>query len=176
MFGKRLVGATLVSLMLVSVGTSAMAKSSKAETEEQNYALMLGEAGEKYPVVGTGGIKVTGGHHGMWTSNIKTSAIQIDGSGISAQHYAPFTKSADFAASPNCAYFVDTSCVCTLPPAENCAGAEIVVGNDGASATVLYRSFDGSSLPGAQNGIEMSNSVKGKVDKFISDGNTWLKE
>jgi len=162
-------------MMLVAISGAAQAKSHPS-SENENLAVVYGEAGERYPLVGTGGIKVTGGHHGLFMSNMKSSAIEIDGSGIAAQRYAPFTESSDFTAAPNSAYFVSHACVCTLPTAADVAGQEIVVCNASGGATIFYRSFNGEPLPGSTQAAQMTNSVSGKVDRFISDGTTWYRE
>src|SRR5277367_1423914 len=105
-----------LALCLVCLSMAAIAKHND-NPEEQNMAVVFGEAGERYPIFGAGGIRVSGGHHGMFMSNTKSSAIQIDGSGISAQKYLPSYVQTDFSAAPNSAFFVSHSAICTMPSA-----------------------------------------------------------
>ena len=72
----------LCSILLASLASGP--GQAKAPADE-NLAVIIGESGEQYPIYGAGGIRVSGGHHGIWMSNMKRSAIEIDGSGISAQ-------------------------------------------------------------------------------------------
>jgi hypothetical protein len=145
-------------------------------------ALVLGQAGEAYPIYGVGGIKVTGGHHGFWSTNLKSSAIQVDGSGIAVQKFVPVNVTADFSAAPSTAYFVSNSAICTLPTAVGCAGQEIVLCNAGANCTITYQVVPGEMLfggeqPGAgEKEKAVSNARQGKVDRFISDGKGWYRE
>jgi hypothetical protein len=147
-----------------------------------NLAEIVGWGGESYPLHGVGGIKVTGGHHGGWCTNKNTSGIEIDGSGVSAQKYSPVNVSNNFAASPNNAYFVSDTAVCTLPTAAGCAAQEILVCNTGPNCTVTYQVAPGEMLLGGdQSGSGEANKIainkrQGKVDKFISDGKSWYKE
>jgi hypothetical protein len=152
---------------------------SKQAGSAENMALVVGAAGEAYPIYGAGGIRVTGGHHGIFSSNLKSSAIEIDGSGISAQKYLPVSVSADFSASPNAAYFVSDASICTLPSAAGCAGQEIVVCNTSQNATITYQAASGETVYGGeQAGAALGavvNSRQGKVDRFISDGKNWYR-
>jgi hypothetical protein len=175
MIVRPYIGSLFLSLLLVSVSSMALAKSHDSH-ENENMALIYGDASERYPIVGTGGIRVSGGHHGIFASNMKSSSIEIDGSGIAAQRYAPSNESSDFTASPNCAYFVSHACVCTLPTASGVAGQEVVVCNTSGGATIFYKSFNGELLPGGTPSGQITNSVAGRVDKFISDGTTWYRE
>jgi len=164
----------MLPAMLVALLSIAALAKHESNVNDENVALVLGNAGEQYPIFGSGGIRVTGGHHGFWSSNVKTSAIQIDGSGVSAQNFNPVSENADFTALPNCAYFVSQTCVCTLSTAVGSGGREIVVCNAGKGTTITYKTDNGATFGG---GIEVtSNSSAGKVDRFIADGKSWYKE
>ena len=124
-------GMLLAFLIVGGVSLNAFAKHTEVAPQDQNGALIIGEAGESYPIYGVGGIRVSGGHHGMFMSNMKKSQIEIDGSAISAQKMIPSNQVSDFAAVSRGAYFVSHSAVCTLTSAANAAGEEIVVCNAG---------------------------------------------
>ena len=175
---KRIVISTSL-LLLLDLGLVATlatrAVHAKAQPNE-NGAVILGEAGESYPIYGTGGIKVTGGHHGIFSSNWKHSEIEIDGSGITAQKFIPATKDSDFAALAGGVYFVTHSATCTLGPATAAAGEEIVVCNAVAGTTITYQAGSGTTLLGASQSAPTTNTTLGKVDRFISDGTNWFKE
>jgi hypothetical protein len=162
-----------LSFMLCSIAVLGKRASSP---DDQNSALVLGEAGEQYYLSGTGGIKISGGHHGIWASNMKANSIAIDGSGIQAKNFTANDVNSDFNALVDCAYFVSSSCICTLPMANGWAGHEIVVGNRNKDATIKYQSFNGELLPGSEQIGQLVNSTQGKIDKFISDGKTWYRE
>jgi len=159
----------LSAAFLTSCLTAALGKQVDFSNVE-NMALVLGQAGERYPIYGVGGIRVSGGHRGMWASNMKSSAIQIDGSGISAQKFEPFNVSTDFVAAANGAYFVSSDCICTLSTATVAAGQEIVVCNTNGNARITYRTVLGETLIGSDQ------SGPGSVDRFISDGKRWYRE
>jgi len=164
-------------LILAGVSIDAFAKHATAPAEEQNGAVILGLAGESYPIYGVGGIRVTGGHHGMFSSNMKSSQIEIDGSAIAAQKLIPANEISDFAAVSRGAYFVNRSSVCTLASAMGAAGEEIVVCNAGKDVTITYQTKNGESLFGVEQlGVLIVNKTPGKVDRFISDGKSWYRE
>ncbi len=163
----------LCSILLASLASGP--GQAKAPADE-NLAVIIGESGEQYPIYGAGGIRVSGGHHGIWMSNMKRSAIEIDGSGISAQRFVPVTENSDFTASALSAYFVSGSSVCTLPPASSGRGQEIVVCNASDGTTIAYQTVNGERLLGASQSGQATNSALGKVDRFISDGRSWYKE
>lgn len=166
----------LLSTLLVGVSIGAIAKHAAAP-EDQNMALIVGEAGERYPIIGAGGIRVSGGHHGIFMSNVKSSTIQIDGSELSIRKMIPFNETADFTASANCAYFVAQNAVCTLATAADVGGQEIVVCNAGNGVTVTYQTTNGETLIGGEKlGVLTANKTPGKVDRFISDGKSWYRE
>src|SRR5438445_498489 len=137
------IGMLLSILMLGGVSIDALAKHATVPPEEQNGAVILGLAGESYPLYGVGGIRVTGGHHGMFSSNMKSSQIEIDGSAIAAQKLIPANEISDFAAVPGGAYFVSKSSVCTLASSMTAAGEEIVVCNTGKDVTITYQTTNG---------------------------------
>jgi len=137
---------------------------------------VLGMAGEQYPIYGAGGIKVTGGHHGFFSSNMKSSAIEIDGSGISAHKFAPVNVTSDFTAMAGGAYFVSGNCVCNLGPATGNAGQEVAICNAAKSTTITYANLPGEFVYGVDQSATVTNSNQGKVDKFISDGKGWFRE
>lgn len=175
---KKPAYAILATLSVVSTGLSiaALAKHSSRE-EPQNVAVILGMAGEQYPIYGTGGIRVTGGHHGIFSSNMKSSSIEIDGTGVSAQGFAPSEQGSDFQAAANHAYFVTSTCSCTLPTAANVAGLEIVVLNTNTGTTITYQTTNGEYLRHGEAGTApMLNSVPGTANRFISDGKGWYLE
>jgi hypothetical protein len=163
-------------VLLAGFSAPALAKHAAAPKEE-NGAVILGEAGESYPIYGAGGIRVTGGHHGFFTSNMKRSEIEIDGSAISAQKLTAINETADFLAAPNCAYFVSQAAVCTLSSAVGAAGEEVIVCNTGNEITITYQTTNGETLFGCEQlGVLFVNKKPGKVDKFISDGKSWYHE
>jgi hypothetical protein len=171
------IGMLLSILILGGVSPDALAKHAAVPASEQNGAVILGNAGESYPIYGAGGIRVTGGHHGFFSSNMKSSQIEIDGSGISAGKLIPTNEISDFPAAAHGAYFVSGSSVCTLATAVGAAGDEIVVCNAGKDVTITYQTSNGETLIGAdQVGVLMVNKTPGKVDKFISDGKSWYRE
>jgi len=155
--------------LLTVLANTALAKYA-SPPDDENSALIVGCAGEKYPISGVGGIRVIGGHHGHWSTNIKTSPIQIDGSSISSQRFQPVYVDTDFSAAANGAYFVSKSSVCTLSTASGAAGQEIVVCNTSKDATITYQTVQGEVLRGGDQ------SGPGKVDRFISDGKGWYRE
>jgi hypothetical protein len=163
------------AVLFAEFSTAAVAKNASSR-EDENSAVVFGEAGERYPIVGVGGIRVVGGHHGWFTSNMKSSAIQIDGSGISAQKFVPVNVSGDFIAAANGAYFVSNVAICTLPTAVGAAGQEIVVCNTNKSGTITYQTVLGEVLLGGDQSGPVVSSIPGKVDKFISDGKGWYRE
>jgi len=165
-----------VLLCLVLLAPLALGPAHAGAPSDENLAIILGEAGERYPIFGTGGIKVSGGHHGFWSSNMKRSSIEIDGSGISPQKFAPINESSDFTASANSAYFVSGTCICALPPARSMAGQEILVCNTNEGTTITYQTSIGDRLFGGSQLDPTANSILGKVDRFISDGRNWYKE
>ncbi len=169
-----LLASSFAFLLLAYLSGIAIAKHDRPE--EENMAIIFGEASERYPIFGSGGIKVSGGHHGIFMSNTKSSAIQIDGSGISAQKYVPSYMQADFTAAPNGAFFVSNSAKCTMPPAAGAAGQEIVVCNTGSNVTITYQAANGEPLPGSGPSGKLENLTPGKVDRFLSDGKTWYRE
>lgn len=170
-------GVLLSILIFGGVSLGAVAKHAAVSPEDQNGALIIGEAGEAYPIYGVGGIRVSGGHHGMFMSNMKKSQIEIDGSAISAQKMIPSNQISDFAAVSRSAYFVTHSAVCTLTSAANAAGEEIVVCNAGKDVTITYQTVVGESLIGGEQlGVLIVNNKPGKVDRFISDGKSWYRE
>jgi hypothetical protein len=162
-------------MFLVGLSMPTMAKTARSGNDE-NSAVILGETGEKYPIYGVGGIMVTGGHHGFWASNMKSSAIQIDGSAISAQKFAPVSVSTDFSAAANGAYFVSEASVCTLPTAAGVAGQELLVCNTSKNAHITYQTVAGEILHAGDQSGTVVNLPPGKVDKFISDGQSWYRE
>jgi len=167
----------LSTLLLAGVSVGALAKHAEVSPQDQNGALIIGEAGESYPIYGVGGIRVSGGHHGMFMSNMKKSQIEIDGSAISANKLIPSNQTSDFAAVSRSAYFVSHSAVCTLTSAANAAGEEIVVCNAGKDVTITYQTIVGESLIGGEQlGLLIVNNKPGKVDRFISDGKSWYRE
>jgi hypothetical protein len=168
----------LLFLVVVATGLSIAALAKHAQSDkDQNVAVIIGEAGEQYPIYGAGGIRVRGGHHGFFASNVKSSQIEIDGSGISPQKLIALNENTDFAASANNAYFVSTSAVCTLGTAVGAAGQEIIVCNAGQGVTITYQTTNGETLFGGERlGVLVANSTAGKVDKFISDGKCWYRE
>lgn len=172
------IGLVCLILPLTFMSTGSFAKDRHAADESDNGAVILGEAGESYPIVGSGGIKVTGGHHGMWASNMKRSTIEVDGSGIAAKSFSPVIETADFTASANAAYFVSQTSICTLPTAAGAAGQEIVVCNTGSGSKISYQAFNGQALMNgpAPDSSPYINSTTGKVDRFIADGTRWYRE
>ena len=171
------VGFLFAILVIGGVSLNALAKHATVAPQDQNGALIIGEAGESYPIYGVGGIRVSGGHHGMFMSNMKNSQIEIDGSAITAQKLIPSTQISDFAAVTRSAYFVSHSAVCTLTSAANAAGEEIVVCNAGKDVTITYQTIVGESLIGGEQlGVLTVNKTPGKVDRFISDGKSWYHE
>ena len=170
-------GVLLSTLLLAGVSVGALVKHAEVSPQDQNGALIIGEAGESYPIYGVGGIRVSGGHHGMFMSNMKKSQIEIDGSAISANKLIPSNQTSDFAAVSRSAYFVSHSAVCTLTSAANAAGEEIVVCNAGKDVTITYQTIVGESLIGGEQlGLLIVNNKPGKVDRFISDGKSWYRE
>jgi hypothetical protein len=165
----------LVFLTLVTVANPALSRTANTPAD-QNGAMILGEAGEQYAIYGTGGIRVTGGHHGFWASNMKHSPIEIDGTAISMQKLAANYESADFNASGHSAYFVSQTAVCTLPPAAAAAGEEIVVCNTNNNTTITYQVSNGDKLISGNQPATSTNSTLGRVDRFISDGISWYRE
>lgn len=172
----NLVSATALVVLLLPLSSALPGLGSSPEPADENGALIMGEAGEKYPIYGTGGIKVTGGHHGMWMSNMKKSTIEIDGSGISAQRTLPANVNADFNASPNVAYFASQHSVCTLPAAASAPGQEVIVTNANDNTTITYQTSNGERLIDSTHAGTIANSTFGKVDRFISDGRNWYRE
>ncbi len=170
-------GMLLSVLILGGVSLGALAKHAAVSPQDQNGALIIGEAGESYPIYGVGGIRVSGGHHGLFMSNTKSSQVEIDGSAISAQKMIPSNQISDFAAVSRSAYFVSHSAVCTLTSAANAAGEEILVCNAGKDVTITYQTIVGESLIGGEQlGLLIVNKTPGKVDRFISDGKSWYRE
>jgi hypothetical protein len=166
----------LSNLTLAYIPTMALAKHADS-VQSENMAVIIGNTGEQYPIFGTGGIRVSGGHHGMFTSNMKTSQIEIDGSGITAQKTTAFSENEDFTAAAGGAYFVYSACVCTLSNAAGAAGQEIIICNAEKGVTVTYQTLFDQRLIGAkQLGKLLVNNTYGEVDKFISDGRSWFKE
>jgi hypothetical protein len=164
-----------VTVLFAGLSIAALAKHTSS-SDDENSAIVLGEAGEQYRIFGVGGIRVSGGHHGWFASNMKSSAIQIDGSGVATQRFVPVNVDADFSAAATGSYFVSNTCVCTLPTAAGAAGQEIVVCNSGKNATITYQSFQGETLNGGNQPAPVVNSSPGKVDRFISDGKSWYRE
>jgi hypothetical protein len=164
-----------VAVLLTGISIAAVAKGDRSAKEE-NVAVVIGQAGEQYPIYGIGGITVTGGHHGFWSSNMKSSEIKIDGSGISAQKLMPVYMDRDFSAVAGGAYFVSSVAVCTLPTAVGAAGQEIVVCNTSKNATITYQTIQSEILLGGDQSGKVVNSSPGKVDRFISDGKGWYRE
>src|SRR5271168_1052055 len=78
------------------MGAPAKKAGSDKSKEPENMAVIFGDASEQYPIVGTGGIKVTGGHHGWFASSGKSSTVWIDGSSVSAQRFLATHENADF--------------------------------------------------------------------------------
>jgi hypothetical protein len=165
----------ILAIMFVLVPILALAKSHSAPSEDENGAIILGEAGERYPIVGSGGIRVVGGHHGVWASNMKSSVIQIDGSAIATQKFLAFNENSDFTAAPNCVFFVSHACVCTMPDPSGSAGQELMVCNSSGNA-ISYRPNVGGTLFAGGQSEPLVNSAPGKVDRFISDGKSWYRE
>src|SRR5262249_42312138 len=127
-------GLSMLVLLALMLCTSMVHMAGYADTpDDQNGALILGEASERYIIYGINGIRVSGGHRGMWSSNMKRSPIEIDGGALSAQRFSPVNESADFNASPHGAYFVQQTAICNLPPAAASPGDEIVVANAGGN-------------------------------------------
>ncbi|MDR3615412.1 MAG: hypothetical protein P4L53_17770 [Candidatus Obscuribacterales bacterium] len=166
----------LSNLIFAGNSTAALAKHADP-AQSENMAVIIGNTGEQYPIYGTGGIRVTGGHHGMFTSNMKTSQIEIDGSGITPQKTMAVSINEDFTAAPGGAYFVSNPCVCTLSSAVGVAGQEITICNAAKGVTVTYQTLNGETLIGAkQLGLLLVNNSYGQVDKYISDGKSWFRE
>ena len=172
---KTILYASLL-VSVVSLSEVLLQSSYAGAPADENGALIMGEAGEKYPIYGIGGIKVTGGHHGMWMSNMKHSPIEIDGSAISSQKFSPAYKNADFNASLHSANFVSQSAVGTLPPAIDSAGEEIIVCNVSDKTTINYQTSPSDKLIAATLSSANTNSTFGKVDRFICDGRAWYRE
>jgi hypothetical protein len=167
----------LLSNFMFAAHTPAALAKHADPAQSENMAVIIGNTGESYPIYGTGGIRVTGGHHGMFTSNMKTSQIEIDGSGITPQKTMAVNTNEDFAAAAGGAYFVANTCVCTLSSATGVAGQEIVICNTAKGATVTYQTTNGEALVGAKPlGLLLVNNSYGQVDKFISDGKSWFRE
>jgi hypothetical protein len=163
-------------MLLAGVSIGALAKKNSPANDE-NVAVILGEAGESYPIYGVGGIVVRGGHHGFFATNMKSSRIEIDGSAIVPQKLIPMFETADFTAAPDGAYFVRQSSVCTLPTAGGALGQEIMICNAGGGVTVTYQTANGESLFGVEQlGALLVNKTQGQVDRIISDGKAWYKE
>jgi hypothetical protein len=164
-------------ILVAGLSTPVLAKDrSGSKPENENLAIIVGEAGEQYPLFGSGGIKVSGGHHGMFMSNMKRSAIQIDGSDIAAKSMAPFNETADFNSAAGCAYFVSQTSTCTLPSAIGVAGQEVVVCNTGSGTKISYQTSAGESIFAGNEAAAYTNSTQGKVDRFLSDGKSWYRE
>jgi hypothetical protein len=170
---------SMALIVLSFILSSIMTADNRAEAEKKaandNDAVIFGDAGERYPITGTGGIKVTGGHKGIFESNWKTSSIEIDGSGVTAHNFTATNETGDFTAAANGAFFVDQSATCTLSPADAAAGQELIVCNATAGGTVTYKAAAGETLGGSVNAT-LVNSTAGKVDRFISDGKSWYHE
>lgn len=164
------------SLALLAAFVLIPAVAASKSQPQENIAVILGEAGEHYPLIGSGGIIVSGGHHGFFASNMKSSTIQIDGSQISAHALSAVGKNEDFAAVPGNAYFAYQSLVCILPDAAGFAGQEIVVCNATTSGAVTFKPPPGGTLPGAGSDGSISDSTPGRVHRFISDGKNWYRE
>jgi hypothetical protein len=166
----------LSNLIFAGNSTAALAKHTDP-AQNENRAVIIGEAGESYPIYGTGGIRVTGGHHGMFASNMKSSQIEIDGSGITPQKTMAVSVNEDFTAAASGAYFVSNTCVCTLSSAVGVAGQELIICNAAKGVTVTYQTLNSETLIGAkQLGLLLVNNSYGQVDKFISDGKSWFRE
>jgi hypothetical protein len=163
------------AVFLAGLSIPTVGKDARSPNDE-NSAVVLGEAGERYPIYGVGGIRVSGGHHGWWASNMKSSAIQIDGSAISTQKLAPVNVDTDFSAAANGAYFVSNVSVCTLPTAVGVAGQELVVCNTSKNANVTCQTVQGEILHDSDQSETAVNLTPGKVDRFISDGKGWYRE
>jgi hypothetical protein len=175
--GKMMLAAGLFLLLLpLASAGPGVGRAANDQPADENGAIIIGEAGEHYPIYGTGGIKVTGGHHGMWMSNMKRSTIEIDGSGISVQRLLPANVNADFNASPNIAYFVSQRAVCTLPAAAAAPGQEVIVTNANDHTTITYQTSNGEKLIDSTQSGASANSTFGKVDRFLSDGRNWYRE
>jgi hypothetical protein len=170
----KLFWAILLLLALVPLAGALPGVGRDSQPDDENGALIIGEAGERYPVYGTGGIKVTGGHHGMMMSNMKRSSIEIDGSLISVQRFASHNESADFNAVANSAHFVSNAAVCTFPPASSAPGQEIIVCNTN-NTTITYKTSGEDKLIAGPREMN-ANATFGKVDRFISDGRNWFHE
>jgi hypothetical protein len=112
----------------------------------------------------------------MFASNMKSSSIEIDGSGITAQKYLTVIENEDFTAAAGGAYFATADVVCTLAAAASAAGQETVVCNTGKGASIKYKTAAGETVVGADLPGVMVNATPGKVDRFISDGRFWYKE
>ena len=145
-------------------------------TGNENMAMIYGQEGEQYPISGTGGIRVTGGHHSFFIASSVRSPIEIDGSALAAKRFSPFNENADFTGSANCVYFVSDSALCTLPTAVGVAGAEIAICNANNGVTITYQTTNGESVLGVNPSSPITNSTVGKVDRFISDGIRWYRE
>jgi hypothetical protein len=166
----------LLLMLLTGVFIGAFAKRDPAAKDE-NGAVILGQAGESYPIYGAGGIVVRGGHHGFFSSNMKSSQIEIDGSAIVAEKLVPMFEAADFSAAANGAYFVTKPAVCSLATANGALGQEILVCNAGSGVTITYQTVNGESLFGVeQTGVLFVNKTQGRVDRFISDGKSWYRQ
>src|ERR1700722_17220461 len=112
----------LLSTLMVGVSIGAFAKHADGPHNE-NMAVIYGQTGQQYPIVGAGGIRVSGGH----MNNGTAATIQIDGSDLTIRKTTAFNETADFTALADCAYFVSQNAVCTLSTAADAAGEEIVV-------------------------------------------------
>jgi len=159
----------LLSALLLAI--IAWPGSAKQASSDDNVAVIVGEAGEQYPIYGSGGIRVSGGHHGIFMSNMKRSAIEIDGSGLASGKMAPRFETVDFEGQPGIAHFVSRTAVCTLPAAASSPGQEILVCNDNDTVSITYHTTGDDKLVGPT-----VNSAFGKVDRLISDGRAWIKE
>ena len=166
----------VVPIVLLALAQPLSWPGHAASNDDGNSALIRGEAGENYPIVGTGGIRVSGGHHGMWMSNMKTSTVLIDGSGILAQKFPAVAENSDFNAACGSSYFVSQTSVCMLPQASTSAGQEVVVCNTASNGAITYKAQTGDRLFGANQAGVIVSSQSGKVDRFLCDGSTWYRE
>jgi len=162
-----------MSMILLLLPASAKNKSAQ-DKNDTNGAMIYGEAGEKYELVGSGGIRVIGGHHGWFTSNMKSSPIEIDGSEIAGSSFTAVNEASDFKASATGSYFASHSAICVLPTAVGVGGKEIIVCNT-SDGTITYATTNGETISGRQTG-SLTNSTAYKLDRFISDGQNWFRE
>jgi hypothetical protein len=136
----------VIALIAIAIMSNPTIAKHSNSAGPENLAVVIGEAGEQYPIYGAGGIRVSGGHHGMFASNMKSSSIEIDGSGITAQKYLTVIENEDFTAAAGGAYFATADVVCTLAAAASAAGQETVVCNTGKGASIKYKTAAGETV------------------------------